>query len=294
MMNTVEERIREFLSWADAEAGMRPNTVAAYRRDLADYRAFLGLKGVTPARIQAHHILAYLSALRRSGRAESTIARRFACLRSFHRFCVAEALMPRDPAASLDTPRRWRSLPRVPSADDVKRLLGAVPADTLRGRRDRALFETLYATGARVGELLGAHLRDYQVDLRVMRLRGKGSKERVVPLGGLAVEAIQAHLGDRPDAGPTDPLVASVRGRPLTRDRVLRLLREYAAAAGLSSAPSPHSLRHAFATHMLERDADIRTVQELLGHASVVTTQIYTHVEQDRLRRIHKRYHPRA
>ncbi|MFQ5845999.1 MAG: tyrosine-type recombinase/integrase, partial [Planctomycetota bacterium] len=181
-----------------------------------------------------------------------------------------------------------------PSAADVERLLENLATDTARGRRDRAMLELLYATGGRVGELTGARRRDLHPDLGLLTLRGKGGKERVVPVGRKARCALDAHLADRAEAEAHTPLVASMRGRALTRDRVLRLLREHAGRAGLRRAPSPHGLRHAFATHLLEGGADVRSVQDLLGHASVATTQLYTHVERDRLRSIHSRYHPRA
>jgi integrase/recombinase XerD len=285
---------REFRRWAEAEAGLSPNTVAAYRSDLADYAGFLARRRRSLAATRPADVLDYLRDLRRRKRAESTIGRRFACLRTFHRFLLAEGLAPRDPTATLDAPRKWRTLPRVPSRDEVVRLLEAVPTDSARGRRDRALFELLYATGCRVGELIGARVRDYHADLHVLRVRGKGGKERLVPAGRAARDALAALRADRAADGDDAPLVPSLRGRRLTRDRVLRMLRDYAGAAGLPSAPSPHGLRHAFATHLLEGDADIRAVQELLGHASVATTQLYTHVEQERLKSIHARYHPRA
>jgi integrase/recombinase XerD len=284
---------REFLRWVEAEAGLSRNTVAAYRRDLEDYARFLGARKA-PARARPQDVVAYLGRLRSEGRAEATIARRFACLRSFHRFLAAEGLAKSDPTATLDAPRKWRTLPRVPGRADVEALLAAVPLDAPRGRRDRALFEALYATGARVGELTGALVRDYHEELGLLKLHGKGSKERLVPVGGAARAAIAAHLADREGAAPEAPLIASLRGKRLTRDRVLRMLEEYAALAGLREAPSPHSFRHAFATHLLEGGADVRAVQELLGHASVATTQIYTHVEQERLKGVHSKYHPRA
>ena len=290
----MQREIGEFLTWAEAEAGLAPNTLQAYRRDLDLYAAFLGRRGKRLGRAGPSEVLAWLRELRAGGAAESTVARRFACLRSFHKFLVAEEMAVRDPVSLLDAPRRWRTLPRVPDREEVARILDAIPLETPLGRRDRALFELLYATGARVGEATGAHLRDYQADLALLRLRGKGSRERVVPVGRPAREALARHHADRGSPAGHEPLVASVRGRPLTRDRVLRLLRRYAAQADVSPAPSPHGLRHAFATHLLEGRADVRTVQELLGHASVATTQLYTHVEQDRLRSIHDRFHPRA
>ena len=290
----MHQLVREFLDWARAEAGMSANTVAAYRRDLADYEGFLDGAGVDLERSRPGDVVAYLRHVRGRGLAEATVARRFACLRSFHKFLVAEGLLAKDPSENLDTPRRWRTLPRVPNPQEVTDLLAAIPTGTALGRRDCALFELLYATGTRVGEVIGARMRDYHLDLRMLRVRGKGAKERVVPVGRAARDALAVHHADRGEPGPEDPLVASVRGRALTRDRVLRLLRDYARAAGVRCVPSPHGLRHAFATHLLEGRADIRTVQELLGHASVATTQLYTHVEQDRLVSIHSKYHPRA
>ena len=287
----MQAEIHEFLTWATAEAGLSPNTLDAYRRDLADYAEFLDQRRRRKPRTV--DVLAYLAGLRAAGRAESTIARRFACLRTFYRFLSAEGLADKDPTATLDAPRRWRTLPRVPSREEVVALLETIPPADAKGRRDRALFELLYATGARVSEATGALVRDFHDELRVLKLRGKGSKERLVPVGRAAREAIAAHHADRNPA-PDAPLIASVRGKRLTRDRVLRLLREYAEEAGAREIPSPHGLRHAFATPLLEGNADIRAVQELLGHASVATTQLYTHVEQDRLKGIHKKYHPRA
>ena len=289
-----DPHLQDFLRWAELEAGLSANTVAAYRRDLEDYGAFLKRRRRALGHSRTEDVLDYLRSLRRAGRAETTLARRLACLRSFYRFCEVEGELERNPTAALESPRRWRTLPHVPSARDVARLLAAVQDDSPRGLRDRALLELLYATGARVSEITGAQLRDMHSELGLLTLRGKGEKERVVPVGRPAREALQAHLEACGHTAPDAPLVGSLRGRPLTRDRVLRLLREYAQRAGLKRAPSPHDLRHAYATHLLEGGADIRAVQDLLGHASVATTQLYTHVEQDRLKTIHSKYHPRA
>ena len=284
----------EFLRWARAEAGLAHNTLLAYGRDLDDYARFLAGRKRPLDRARPRDVVDYLAQLRKAGRRETTLARRFACLRSFHRFCASEGLLAGNPTEMLDAPRRWRTLPRVLGPEQVEAILEATPLDTELGRRDRALFELLYATGARVSEVTGAHCRDWNEDLRLLRLRGKGSKERLVPVGRAAREALAAHLADRNGPEGTDPLLASVRGQPLTRDRVFRLLRGYAEKVGIHPLPSPHDLRHAFATHLLEGDADIRAVQELLGHASVATTQLYTHVEHERLLAIHRKHHPRA
>ncbi|MHC4939648.1 MAG: tyrosine recombinase [Planctomycetota bacterium] len=280
----------EFLRWAEAEAGLARNTLLAYRRDLEDYARFLGRRKT----VRPRDVVDYLASLRKQGRAETTIARRFACLRSFHRFCEAEGLAKTNPTEMLDSPRRWRTLPRVLGKEEVERILECTDEGTELGRRDRALLELLYATGGRVSEITGARVGDWMDDLGLLRLRGKGSKERLVPVGRAAREAMARHLDDRGDPDRDEPLLASVRGQHLTRDRVFRLLRDYAKKAGIEPLPSPHDLRHAFATHLLEGDADVRAVQELLGHASVATTQLYTHVEHERLLSIHRKHHPRA
>jgi integrase/recombinase XerD len=290
----VESARAEFLKWAEAEAGLARNTLAAYRRDLNDYEGWLVRRRLPLKRAKARDVVEYLAHLRRLGRAETTVARRFACLRSFHRFLATEGLSPNNPTDTLDAPRKWRTLPRLLSTREIDRLLGSIRMETALGRRDRALFELLYACGARVSEATGALLRDWNADLALLRLRGKGRKERLVPVGRAARDALAIHLADRGDPHETEPLLASVRGKALSRDRVFRLLKEYATRAGIEPAPSPHDLRHAFATHLLEGNADIRAVQELLGHASVATTQIYTHVEQERLLSIHAKHHPRA
>jgi len=290
----VETERAEFLRWAEAEAGLARNTLLAYGRDLADYGQWLDTRRRPLGRVKPRDVVDYLAHLRKTGRAETTVARRFACLRSFHRFLVTEGMVQTNPTETLDAPRKWRTLPRLLAAQAVDDLLESIALDTALGRRDRALFELLYACGARVSEITGALRRDWNEELMLLRLRGKGRKERLVPVGRAAREALAAHLADRGEPEQTAPLLASVRGRKLSRDRVFRLLKEYASRAGIDPAPSPHDLRHAFATHLLEGDADIRAVQELLGHASVATTQLYTHVDQERLLSIHSKHHPRA
>ena len=284
----------EFLRWAEAEVGLARNTLLAYGRDLEDYARWLAKRRKKLARVKARDVVDYLASMRKAGLAETTVARRFACLRSFHRFLATEGMTSDNPTETLDAPRKWRTLPRLLGPEQIENLLGVIPLQTELGRRDRALFELLYACGARVSEVTGALRRDWNDDLGLLRLRGKGGKERLVPVGRAAREALATHLSDRGEPRDIDPLLASVRGKPLSRDRVFRLLKEYATRAGIDPAPSPHDLRHAFATHLLEGNADIRAVQELLGHASVATTQLYTHVEQARLLSIHAKHHPRA
>ena len=213
-------------------------------------------------------------------------------MRSFYRYLVREEVIPADPTSNLPAVRMLRQLPAVLSVEEVASLLEQPKATTLRGLRDRAMLELLYATGLRVSELVGLQRGDIKMDLGLVRCVGKGSKERIVPVGQPALEAVRAYLGARRDAAPA--LFLGTKGRPLTRVAFWRIIRRYARQAGLRTAISPHTLRHCFATHMLEGGADLRAIQELLGHASIATTQIYTHVSVDHLREVYQSYHPRA
>jgi integrase/recombinase XerD len=247
--------------------------------------------------LDAEAVSGWLHAERRARRAASTVARRVAALRSFTRYALSVGALANDPTRSIPASARVRRLPKPLSREAVSRLLASIPRSGILGRRDHALLEALYATGARVQEACDWRLSDVNAQLGVIRCVGKGQKERWVPLG----EAARAALGrwiteDRPQLGrpSSEHIFLSRAGRPLDRHRVFRILRGYAIRAGLSSIPSPHALRHSFATHLLEGGADLRAVQELLGHASVQTTQVYTHVDTNRLRRVHQRFHPRA
>ena len=293
-------------AWLDhlqVERGASPNTLAAYGRDV---RIVLGAAGLSEqdlfadgalARISPERLLRWLRTERKAGRAGSTLARRLAAIRGFLRFASAHGVIEGEPTAGLPVGKTWERLPKVLSKASVDALLASIPVDSALGLRDRALLECLYATGARVQECCDWRLEDVRLEQRVIRCIGKGRKERWVPLGEPAAEAIQRWLDDgRPDldrAG-ADRLFVSKSGRPLDRHRVYRLLQERVAAAGLTVDCSPHTLRHSFATHLLSGGADLRAVQELLGHASVQTTQVYTHVDRERLKEVHKRFHPRG
>lgn len=289
---------RAFLAQLRSEAALSPHTLAAYRRDLERFVAHCERARSDLGRVTTATLLAFLAEERSTGAAPATLARRAAALRAFFRFAVAERLVGRDPCEDLPAPRSGRRLPRALDGSHVEALLAAPDPSRALGRRDRALLELLYATGARVSEVAGLRLDDLLEDGRVLRCTGKRDKQRLVPLGRPARAALAEYLGqERPRlaaAGPGETHVfLSPRGRRLTRDAIWRILRRHALAAGLPPA-SPHALRHSFATHLLEHGADLRAVQELLGHADIGTTEIYTHVDRRRLRSAHQRFHPRG
>jgi len=297
------EALEAWLDHLQVECGVSPNTVRAYERDV---RAVLTHAGLGGARRRApgalgdltrDRLLAWLHRERRSDRSPASTARRLSALRGFVRFALAVGWLREDPTRDLGPGRTPQGLPHVLSRPAVDRLLASIDGDAPQDLRDRALLEALYATGARVQEACDWTLGDLRLDARLVRCVGKGRKERWVPLGAPAAAALDAWMErGRPalDQGRSDRLFLSRTGRALDRHRVFRVLRSRAAAAGLDAHLGPHTLRHSFATHLLAGGADLRAVQELLGHASVRTTQVYTHVEEDRLKSVHRRYHPRA
>jgi integrase/recombinase XerD len=284
--------LEEFLSSLAAEHGRSRNTVSAYRRDLRQYLGYLEGREPDPSLIDQ-----WVAHLADSGFARSTIARKTAAVRGFHRFMVAEGMRDADPLATIDPPRRADSVPKALDVDDVFRLLEAPDPSSAAGRRDRALLEFLYGTGARVSEAVGLDLADLDLEAGTARVLGKGARERQVPIGRGARDAIRSWLADRWElAGTrTDAVFVNLRGRRLTRQGVFDIVRKAAVRAGLESGDvSPHVLRHSAATHMLERGADLRTVQEMLGHANVSTTQVYTRVSPQHLFEIYVQSHPRS
>jgi len=295
-----------FLDHLAVERGLATHTLAAYRRDLERYRAFLTARGladvadVTPADVRDYVLQVRQGTDGRPPLAASSTARMVAAVHGWHRFAALEGWAPTDPAAGVRPPARPRRLPKALSIEQVGALLdaagvgeGAVPL------RDRALLELLYSTGARISEVVGLDVDDLDLEVGQVLLRGKGSKERVVPVGSFARDAVQAYLvRARPELGShgrgTPALFLNTLGRRLSRQSGWAALRHAADRAGLTTPVSPHTLRHSFATHLLAGGADVRVVQELLGHASVTTTQIYTHVAPETLREVYVAAHPRA
>jgi integrase/recombinase XerD len=296
----LRDDIAAFRNYLRAERGMANNTVLAYRRDLERFAGWVAEGGLADyLRPGIRELSHYLSHLRDEGLAPASAARHLVALKMFYRFLRMEERA--DPAAVelLNSPALWERIPQVLSPESVEKLLAAPVAADRFYLRDRALLETLYATGSRASEVIGLKLTDLYLDSNFCKCLGKGRKQRVVPLGRPAVEALRAYLADqRPElvrAVPEAPWVFGSRGgRVLTREMLWILVKKYVRRAGLNAKVSPHTLRHSFATHLLAGGADLRTVQELLGHANIRTTQHYTHVDRDRLRKIHRQFHPRG
>lgn len=287
-----------FVAFLRAERNLAPKTVDAYATDLRDYLAELGKRGVTAEAATREDVLEHLAWLGQKGLSPRSRARHLAALRGFHRFLEDEKLTSGDPTADLDTPRHARKLPIFLSLDEVEALLAAPDVKTLAGVRDHAMIEVLYATGLRVSELVNLGLNDVNLTDGFLLAFGKGRKERVVPLGRKAIDALKAWL-EGPRAAmlkgrESRALFVSPRGKGLTRMGFWKLLRRHAVAAGITKQLSPHKLRHSFATHLVERGADLRAVQAMLGHADLATTQIYTHVDARRLRTLYDDKHPRS
>jgi integrase/recombinase XerD len=290
--------IEGYLTYLLAERGLAAHTVDAYSRDLADFMDFTAQRGVVrPADIHRSTLTLYLLALRRRGLAPSSTARRLAAVRGWTAYLLREGAIDDDPAMDVTPARRPRHLPDVLTVGEVERLLAQPRGDGPRVLRDRAMLELLYAAGLRVSELVALDVGDAHLGVEYVRCTGKGSKERIVPIGAAAVRALQRYLAHaRPvlvARRPTAALFVNRRGGRLTRQSVWVLLRASARAAGIRKPIHPHTLRHSFATHLLDGGADLRAVQEMLGHASVVTTQIYTHLTRSRLRDVYRRAHPR-
>jgi integrase/recombinase XerC len=296
------EVVEAFLAYLRDERNMSEHTIRNYRVDLDQFVECLvdrGEDGVFPESVTHHHIRAFLARLDERGVSKPTVARKIAALRSFFKYLVRRGRVDANPAVAIRTPKLDKKLPSCLSIEEVERLLAAPPLDTLAGVRDRAILELLYSAGLRTFELVGLEHDDVDLERRRLRLRGKGMKERINPIGSYAVRALETYIQKKsthPRHERFDPtaLFLNLRGKRLTTRSVRRLLADYVSAIGLASTVSPHTLRHSFATHLLQRGADLRIVQELLGHESISTTQIYTHLSAAELRRAYEEAHPRA
>jgi integrase/recombinase XerD len=296
--------VSDFLTWLASERGRSANTLAAYRRDLRAYCAWLDQHDRALNTATEDDVVAYVHHLRDQDRAPSSVARALVAVRSLHRFLSLEGLASTDPAADVEVPKVPQGLPKALSEEEVERLIDAVIGDDAAARRDRAMLEVLYGSGLRISELVGLSRPDLDLHEGLVRVRGKGGRERVVPLGRMAIAALDRWLdaGGRPDLEPerwarrddADALFLNQRGGRLSRQGAWTIVRRHGDRAGLGDRLTPHVLRHSCATHMLDHGADIRTVQELLGHASISTTQIYTLVSNERLWQVYEQAHPRA
>lgn len=296
----MDQYLDYFINYLEVERGLSANTLSAYSRDLTAYVRYLtDLDGVeSPADIKRSQVLRYLSRLKDSGLAPRSRARTLSALRMFHRFLLREKHAAQDPTALIESPRSIQALPNLLSQAQVESLLLAPQGEGALAVRDRAMLETLYATGMRVSELVGLRLVDLKLDIGCTNAYGKGGKQRLIPLGDAALEILREYLqNSRPKLQKEivcDQVFLNRQGRAMSRQGFWKNLKRYAVQAGITHDVYPHMLRHSFATHLLENGADLRAVQTMLGHADISTTQIYTHVIQERLKQLHQRYHPRG
>jgi integrase/recombinase XerD len=293
-----EHLVLDFLAYLEFERGLSRNTLDAYRTDLLQYGRFLEEREESALEATPGDVSDFLQKLAVNGASPATIHRKSACLRSFYRHLRRDGLLDTDPTASLSTPRRSRKLPQVLTRGEVEKLLSQPRGTEPAALRDRALLEVMYACGLRASEAIGLELMDVDMDEGVLRARGKGSKERVVPIGQAALKALRIYVDrGRPKlvkGAPEAHLFVNFRGGHLTRQGLYKIVRRHAVTAGLADRMSPHTLRHTFATHLLSGGCDLRSVQEMLGHADVSTTQLYTHLSSERLKDVYFKAHPRA
>jgi len=295
--SSAKDVLRLFLDYLSVEKGLSANTLLSYSRDLRKFFLFLDIQKTDWARADESVLTLFIHRQSQAGLQARSQARLISALRSFYRFLLLDGLVPRDPTADLTSPKTWLSLPKFLTVDEAARLVLQPDERDLHGLRDRAMLEVLYATGMRVSELVQLRPNDVNLDAGHVILRGKGGKERVVPLGRAAAALTRRYLEEaRPQLQkkPAEALFLTQLGQPFTRQGIWKMLRQYARKAGLEAKISPHILRHSFATHLLERGADLRSVQLMLGHSQITTTQIYTHVSRERLRQVYEKYHPRA
>lgn len=294
MAMLLEER---FLNYLRVERGLSPNTLTAYRSDLAKLSGFAATCGKDLVSLGADDLALFLRSLHKAGLDPKSVARALVAVRGFFKFLLQDGHLNVDPSSNLETPKSWQSLPRFLTTDEVARLLEAPDISTDLGLRDKAMLEVLYATGLRVSELVGLGAGNVNFDLGFLTVFGKGSKERAVPLGASAVDWTRKYLAIRPRLLSQDKTSTSLfvtkGGQVLTRQAFWKLIVSYGETVGIGHI-TPHLLRHSFATHLLENGADLRSVQMMLGHSDISTTQIYTHITNERLREIYQKFHPRA
>ena len=296
---TLRFQLDRFGDFLTLEQGSSPRTLEAYRRDVERLVDYARIKGAaSPVDVTSRMLREFVYHLKDLGLSPSSIRRNISAVRTYFRFLLADGVVARDPSERLETPQRWRTLPDVLTVQEIERLIGAPTLDDPLAFRDRAMLELAYGAGLRVSEWITIGVRDVLLEDKLVRVFGKGSKERLVPIGRSAIGAVATYLREqRPRlerGGGKGILFLNARGEPLSRMGAWKILRRYVERSGITKAVSPHTLRHSFATHLLEGGADLRAVQEMLGHADISTTQIYTHVNREYLRQVHRQYHPRG
>ncbi|MDR3593027.1 MAG: site-specific tyrosine recombinase XerD [Negativicutes bacterium] len=295
----MEGYVNEFINYLAVERGLAQNTLESYGRDLRQFQTYLSSGHMDFLKDSNRNtILGYLNNLQTKGRAVSTISRNLAAIKSFYQYLVRERYLEKDPAAHLESPKLEKKLPKILTIGEVEELLKQPNSFLPTGLRDKAMLELLYATGIRVSELISLNISDINLDMGYIKCYGKGAKERIVPLGSIAAKCVQEYIAKgrsklvRTYEEPA--LFVNHHGNRLTRQGFWKIIKKYAQEASINKEITPHTLRHSFATHLLENGADLRSVQEMLGHADISTTQIYTHVTKNRLKEVYDKAHPRA
>lgn len=293
-------QLQSFIQYLSVERGLSRNTLESYERDLTKYLAYIKEQGIDSlAGSSKLHITSYMSSLKKQGKAPATVSRSMVSIRAFYQFLVRERLLDKDPSMNMETPKLEKRLPKVMSMNEVELLLDAPDVSTPNGMRDKAMLEVLYATGIRVSELTSLNLSDIHLGLGYIRCVGKGSKERIIPLGRIAAQSLDLFIQTKRDMlikqdKQEEALFPSHLGSRMTRQGFWKIIKKYGAMVNSHKEITPHTLRHSFATHLLENGADLRAVQEMLGHADISTTQIYTHVTKKKMKEVYNRTHPRA
>lgn len=295
----MESYVNEFINYLAVERGLAKNTLESYGRDLRQYYSYLNNDRIDAVNQASRAtILAYLEQLQSKGRAVSTISRNLAAIKSYYQFLVRERYLEKDPAANLESPKLEKKLPKILTIGEVEELLKQPNSFLPTGMRDKAMLELLYATGIRVSELISLNVSDVNLEMGYIKCYGKGSKERIVPLGSIAAKCVQEYVtrgrGKLVRTYDEPALFVNHHGNRLTRQGFWKIIKKYAHEATITKEITPHTLRHSFATHLLENGADLRSVQEMLGHADISTTQIYTQVTKNRLKEVYEKAHPRA
>ena len=294
--DTEDHLLDQFMGQHKVERGLAKNTIEAYSHDLVGFFSFLRKRHLSPANVKQEDLVSFI-AEKRTHLSARSLARCLVSLRMFYRFLVSEGKIPNNPARLLGIPKLYQHLPRVLNRDEVEDLLTKPDQNTIMGRRDKAILELLYATGLRASELIGLRMANINLEAGYIRTIGKGSKERIIPMGTKAIDSLKQYIIEGRASllkkGTSPYLFLNSRGGRLTRQGLWKILKNYARKAGITKRVTPHTLRHSFATHLLEGGADLRSVQVMLGHADISTTQIYTHVARERLKEVHEKYHPR-
>lgn len=297
---TMKEHLRSYIHYLELEKDASPNTIVSYKIDIERYLEFLDIQGISVIeKVQEKHVIKYLSMLREFDLSPRTITRNLSSIKMFHKFLVGESIMKHNPAENIEPPKLPRELPDVLNQDEIETILSQPNIIEHLGIRDKAILETLYATGMRVTELITLKQSSVFREEEIVRVFGKGSKERLIPIGRSALDWIEKYLKEvrvklAVEGRGQDILFLNARGKPLSRMAIWNIVKTYTQKAGIKKDVHPHTFRHSFATHLLEGGADLRSVQEMLGHVDISTTQIYTHIDREYLKEVHKTFHPRG